>query len=158
MMMHEQQQATLERTEPPMLLVRPTVSHRLVQLRQRRGLLELGNAMKVALAPAGDDVGAGGISAARNDDRVDRAACTGCALCVARVPEIMALDTQQKAVPRGGRHEWSPADGDFVRCCPEGAIRVIPATDVWRDDVRRPIFPVASSVPGARQNGGTTAR
>ncbi len=163
MMMHEQQQATLERwTEPPMLLVRPTVSHiGWFSFANVEELLELGyNAMKAALADLPVMMSAtGGIFPRREMTiEVDRAACTGCALCVARVPEIMALDTQQKAVPRGGRHEWSPADGDFVRCCPEGAIRVIPATDVWRDDVRRPIFPVASSVPGARQNGGTTAR
>jgi NTE family protein len=90
---------------------------------------------------------------------VDQAACTGCALCVARAPDIMTIDAALKAHPITPRHEWSPADGAFVRCCPVGAIHVVePTANVWRDDGPPPIFPEASSVPSVHQHGGSAAR
>jgi ferredoxin len=57
---------------------------------------------------------------------VDRAACTGCALCVARAPGVMALDESQKAYAVLPRQEWSPADGAFAHCCPVNAIHAQP--------------------------------
>jgi NTE family protein len=55
---------------------------------------------------------------------VDQAKCNGCGLCVAGAPDLMALDLQGKAHPRRPVVDWSPADGEFVRHCPTGAIHV----------------------------------
>jgi len=55
---------------------------------------------------------------------VDRARCTGCGACVALAPRLMALDGAQKAFTLTNIVEWSPADGDFVRHCPTGALTV----------------------------------
>ena len=153
MMMHQQQQHDLESwTAPPMLLVRPKVSHiGWFSFSHVEELLQIGyDAMREALHHLNQTVNApGGIFPKRQVEiTVNRATCTGCALCVARAPGIMALDGERKAYPLSARHEWSPADGAFVHCCPEDAITVGPVDEVWRDDARPPIFPVASSVPG----------
>lgn len=153
MMMHEQQQHALERWKsPPMLLVRPKVSHiGWFSFAHIDELLEVGySATRDALRDLHATLAAsGGIFPRRLVDvSVDRAACTGCALCVARAPEVMALDREQKAFPTIGRHLWSPADGAFVHCCPVDAIQVVPASDQWRDGHPQPIFSEASSVPG----------
>lgn len=163
MMMHEQQQHALELwSTPPLLLVRPPVSHiGWFSFAHTEELLELGyTATRDALAHLDVMLKATGGIFPRREVRivVDRAACTGCALCVARAPDVMALDAEQKAVPVTEKHDWSPADSAFVQCCPEGAIDVVPASEMWRDDAQRPIFPEASSVPGARRKGGTAAR
>ena len=153
MMMHEQQQHALEAwTAPPMLLVRPKVSHiGWFSFSHVEELLQIGyDAMRDALHHLNQAVKApGGIFPKRQVEiTVNRTTCTGCALCVARAPGIMALDGERKAYPITARHEWSPADGAFVHCCPEDAITVAPVEEVWRDDAPSPIFPVASSVPG----------
>lgn len=153
MMMHEQQQHALELWKtPPMLLIRPKVSHiGWFSFSHVEELLEVGyTATRDALRDLDAMLRApGGIYPRRDVEIVvDRAACTGCALCVARAPEVMALDAAQKAYPLTSRHEWSPADGAFVRCCPVGAIQAIAATDVWRDGDPQPIFQEALSVPG----------
>lgn len=153
MMMHGQQQRALEAwTAPPMLLVRPKVSHiGWFSFSHVEELLQIGyDAMRSALGHLDQMLEApGGIFPKRQVEIVvDRAACTGCALCVARAPGIMALDGEHKAYPISARHEWSPADGAFVHCCPEDAISVRQGAEVWRDDAQPPIFPVASSVPG----------
>lgn len=153
MMMHEQQQHALEAwTAPPMLLVRPKVSHiGWFSFSHVEELLQIGyDAMRDALHHLNEAVQApGGIFPKRQVEiTVNRGTCTGCALCVARAPGIMALDAERKAYPITARHEWSPADGAFVHCCPEDAITVVPVEEVWRDDAPAPIFPVASSVPG----------
>ncbi len=154
MMMHEQQQHALEAwTSPPMLLVRPKVSHiSWFSFSHTDELLERGyRAMETALRDIDVMLRApGGIFPRRDVEIVvDRELCTGCALCVARAPALMALDAEQKAYPIQPRQEWSPADGAFVRCCPEGAILTPAAADVWRDTGQYPIFLGASSVPGA---------
>lgn len=163
MMMHEQQQHALELwSSPPMLLVRPPVSHiGWFSFSHTEDLLNLGyTSMRDALKDVDVMLRAPGGIFPRREVRisVDRDKCTGCALCVARAPHVMALDEAQKAYPVTEKHDWSPADSAFVRCCPEGAIEALPVTDVWRDDAQRPIFPVASSVPGVRQNGDSAAR
>jgi NTE family protein len=155
MMMHEQQQQSLERWKsPPLLLVRPKVSHiGWFSFSHVEELLEVGyTATKSALRDL--DVmrqSRGGIYPRRVVDvLVDRETCTGCAMCVVRAPEYMALDGEQKAYPLTRRHQWSPADGAFVDCCPVDAIHTVPVADVWRDGDPEPIFQVASSVPGSR--------
>ncbi len=155
MMMHEQQQHALERWKsPPMLLVRPKVSHiGWFSFSHVEELLEVGyTATRNALRDLHVTLGAtGGIFPRRLVDViVDRDTCTGCALCVTRAPDIMALDAEQKAYPLARRHRWSPADGAFVHSCPVNAIKAVPTAQKWRDDEPQPIFPEASSVPGAR--------
>ena len=54
---------------------------------------------------------------------VDRERCTGCGLCVALAPNLMALDGERKAYALTHEVSWAPADGDFVRHCPTEAIR-----------------------------------
>ena len=127
MMMHEQQQQTLEHwTSPPLLLVRPAVSHiGWFSFTHVDELLQIGyDAMKAALVDFPVMLTAqGGIFPRREASIVvNREACTGCGLCVARAPRIMALDRSQKAYPLAQGNVWSPADADFIRCCPENAI------------------------------------
>ncbi len=155
MMMHEQQQHVLEKwTAPPMLLIRPKVSHiSWFSFSHTDELLNRGyEATKAALRDLDVMLRApGGIYPRREVQIVvDRDACTGCGLCVARAPGIMVLDEERKAYPLQPLQEWSPADGAFVRCCPEGAILTPSGADVWRDTGQYPIFLGASSEPGSR--------
>ena len=53
---------------------------------------------------------------------VDQDKCTGCGLCVALAPHVMALDARRKAYPLTRRVAWSPNEGDFARQCPVEAI------------------------------------
>lgn len=129
MMMHEQQQDVLERwSSPPLLLVRPKVSHiGWFSFTHVEELLLAGyDATKAALIDLPRLLRAPRGIFPRRQVRisVDRAACTGCALCVVRAPAMMALDDQGKAFPQMPLQDWSPADGAFVRSCPEGAIHV----------------------------------
>lgn len=133
MMMHAQQQRALERwTSPPMLLVRPRVSHiDWFSFSHNAELLENGyQATREALRDLDTVLRApGGIFPRRTVQiLVDREACTGCAMCVARAPATMALDTQRKAYPLSRTHDFSPADGAFVRVCPVDAISVVPVS------------------------------
>jgi NTE family protein len=131
-MMHAQQQYSLETwTSPPMLLVRPPVSHiGWFSFNHTEELIASGyKSMKDALGQLDTLLRApGGIfPRKRMQISVDRETCTGCAMCVARAPKLMALDEQRKAYPISALHDWSPADGDFVRHCPVDAIHVTPA-------------------------------
>lgn len=131
-MMHAQQQDNLEKwTSPPMLLVRPPVSH--IGWFKFGHTEELINSGYESMRNALENMDAllrapGGIfPRKRMQISVDRERCTGCAMCVARAPHIMALDDQRKAYPFAHMHDWSPADGDFVRICPVDAIHATPA-------------------------------
>ena len=131
MMMHEQQQHALERwTSPPMLLIRPKVSHiGWFSFSHTDELLAAGyECTRDALRDLDALLRApGGIFPKRTVHiDVDRAACTGCGLCVTRAPLHMALDVEHKAYPLSATQVWSPADGAFVRACPTRAIRVSP--------------------------------
>ena len=133
MMMHEQQQATLDRwTTPPLLLVRPKVSHiGWFSFSHVEELLQMGyDAMKAALVHLDTMLAAPGGIFPRTEVEivVARDRCTGCALCVARSPGLMALDAQRKAYPLVRVHEFSPADGAVAACCPMGAISVQPVS------------------------------
>jgi NTE family protein len=55
---------------------------------------------------------------------VDKDACSGCRICAALAPRAMGIDGSGKAFARTEVVDWSPADGDFVRHCPTGAIEV----------------------------------
>lgn len=131
MMMHEMQQASLERwAGPPMLLVRPKVAHiGWFSFSHVEALLQIGyDATREALPHLLETLSApGGIfPRQRIEIVVDRQRCTGCGVCVAQAPRLMALDDEQRAFPRHSVHEFSPADGDFVRNCPVAAISVTP--------------------------------
>ncbi|MCC6242995.1 MAG: patatin-like phospholipase family protein [Gemmatimonadaceae bacterium] len=129
MMMHEQQQHALERwSSPPMLLIRPKVSHiGWFSFGHTEELLAAGyDATREALHDLDELLRApGGIFPKRSVElSVDRDACTGCGQCVARAPRLMALDVDLKAYPLSGHQVWSPADGAFLRGCPVGAIHL----------------------------------
>ena len=128
-MMHSLQEAPLQHwTGPPMLLVRPRVSH--------VGWFAFGHVPEViaegyraateALTHMSDLLCAPGGIFPRRTVRVtvDRERCTGCGTCVALAPHTMGLDATRKAYAHTHDHSWSPADGDFVKHCPTAAISV----------------------------------
>ena len=131
-MMHALQDISLAHwAGPPMLLVRPRVGHvgwfsfahtdELIREGYRAGVEALTHWDEVTHAT-------GGVFPRRRVRvNVDRDRCTGCGLCVALEPMLMALDGDRKAYARHAA-EWSPASGDFVRHCPAHALSV--STDV----------------------------
>ena len=64
---------------------------------------------------------------------VDKRKCIGCGLCVALAPDLMGMGSDGRAFARELVVSWSPADGDFVHHCPTFAISAervgaVPAT------------------------------
>jgi NTE family protein len=128
-MMHALQEHPLNRWEgPPMLLVRPRVSHigwfafghtdELVAEGYRATTEALRDLDALFTAP-------GGIFPRRMVRlTVDRGRCTGCGLCIALAPRTMGGDASGKAYALTREVPWSPADGDFVKHCPTNAITV----------------------------------
>jgi NTE family protein len=126
-MMHSLQQYPLTHWHgPPMILIRPKVSHigwftfghtaELIEEGYRAACLALDHIETTLQAP-------GGIFPRRLVQiSVDRERCTGCGICPALAPAIMGLDSQRKAFARSRLLEWSPADGGFVHACPTNAI------------------------------------
>jgi NTE family protein len=55
---------------------------------------------------------------------VNQEKCTGCGLCAALAPQVMGLDLQGKAFAKQEVLDWTPADGEFVRHCPQQAIEI----------------------------------
>lgn len=131
-MMHALQEAPLARwSGPPMLLIRPRVSHigwfnfghvdELVDAGYRAATSALRHLNELLCAP-------GGIYPRRSVRVVvDRDRCTGCGTCVAMAPGTMGLDGARKAYVLTHVLSWSPADGDFVKHCPTNAIAVVEA-------------------------------
>lgn len=140
MMMKRLQQFPLDGWEgPPMLLIRPRISHvgwfdfgrvdEVVAEGYRAAVEALAWWSAVTAAP-------GGIYPRRRVHvMVDRERCTGCGLCVALAPQLMALDAHGKAYALTSTVDWSPADGSFVGQCPTNAIlcggeeRTLPIAD-----------------------------
>ena len=128
-MMHALQESPLARwSGPPMLLVRPRISHiswfsfddtpQLIAEGYRAAHEALDHLSEALAVP-------GGVFPRRTVRlTVDEERCTGCGLCVALAPQIMGLDARRKAYALTHGLEWSPADGDFVRHCPTDAIGV----------------------------------
>ena len=128
-MMHALQETPLTHwAGPPMLLIRPRVGHvpwfsfghteELLREGYRAATEALGGWDVVAAA-------AGGVFPRRQVSvHVDQARCTGCGLCVALEPRLMALDARRRAFAVSAPVEWSPASGDFVRHCAAQAISV----------------------------------
>ena len=130
-MMHALQLHPLERwSGPPMILIRPRVSHiGWFSFKHADELIEAG--YKAAVEALRD------FDACVNSESgifprrqvaisVDREKCIGCTLCVALAPRVMAMDETGKAVARVPVVDWSPADGDFVHHCPTYAIHADP--------------------------------
>jgi NTE family protein len=130
-MMHALQLAPLEHwAGPPMILIRPRVSHiGWFSFTRADELIEAGyRAAMEALSGFENccDSDSGIFPRRTMRVTVDRAKCIGCTLCVALAPQVMMMDDVGKAVPWTPEVEWSPADGDFVQHCPTYAIEVTP--------------------------------
>jgi NTE family protein len=116
---------------PPMLLVRPRVNQwGWFTFEHTRQIIDEGyRAASAALASLDELLEARRGIFPRRDVRVEvePARCIGCGTCVALAPTLMRLDAQRKAYAEVNSVSWSPADGEFVRHCPTGAITVKPA-------------------------------
>lgn len=128
-MMHALQVSELSDWKgPPMLLLRPPVSHHnWFSFTNTAGLIEAGyKAASRALDQIGDTLVSGsGIHPRRMVElSVDTGRCIGCGLCVALAPDVMAMGNDGKAHAKLSSLEWSPADGNFVQECPTEAITV----------------------------------
>lgn len=119
--------AFARRTSPPTILVRPRIadigwfdfgrSEELADAGYRATKAALADWQRIVEEPSG-------IFPRRALQlAVDQDRCTGCGLCVALAPHVMALDGRRKAYPLTRRVAWSPNEGDFVRQCPTEAIR-----------------------------------
>ena len=130
-MMHALQLAPLEHwAGPPMVLIRPKVSHiGWFNFAHADEVIDAGyRAAKEALENFDQcfDAQTGIFPRRAMRVTVDRDKCIGCTLCAALAPQVMAMDDSGKAYPWTSEVEWSPADGDFVQHCPTYAIDVKP--------------------------------
>ena len=130
-MMHALQLSPLEHwSTPPMILIRPRVSHiGWFSFAHADELIEAGYKAAIEALQHFDACVAAnsGIFPRRVVKiSVDREKCIGCTLCVALAPQLMAMDASGKAVARVPSVDWSPADGDFVHHCPTYAITADP--------------------------------
>ena len=130
-MMHALQLAPLEHwAGPPMVLIRPKVSHiGWFNFAHADEVIDAGyRAAKEALENFDQcfDAQTGIFPRRAMRVTVDRDKCIGCTLCAAMAPQVMAMDDSGKAYPWTSEVEWSPADGDFVQHCPTYAIEVTP--------------------------------
>jgi len=126
-MMHALQLAPFESwSKPPMILIRPKVNHiGWFSFENTDELLEAGYTAAMEACKHYEECIAWGVGVFPRramQITVDRDKCIGCTLCTAMAPDLMAMDSQQKAYPLQPVVEWSPADGDFVHHCPTYAI------------------------------------
>ena len=131
-MMHALQLSPLaDWAGPPMILIRPRVSHiGWFSFSHTEELIGAGyRAAMEALQhlETGFDAETGIFPRRAMRVSVDRDKCIGCTICVALAPQVMEMDASGKAVPRMPVVDWSPADGDFVHHCPTYAISAEPA-------------------------------
>jgi len=147
-MMHALQESPLVRwSGPPMILVRPRVSHiNWFSFANTDELIEEGYRATIdALTEWDDCLNAATGVFPRHEFAlaVNRPKCIGCGLCVALAPEYMAMDASGIAYARETTVDWSPANGDFVRHCPTAAIdavavneRAMATSQEWRAEGR----------------------
>ena len=128
-MMNSLQDLALQRRAgPPMLLVRPKLTNvDWFDFGKSDELAAEGyRATREALAhewPRFIDHPGGIFPRRRLQVIVDQDKCTGCGLCVALAPHVMAFDANRRAYAVTRHVEWSPNEGSFVRHCPTNAIR-----------------------------------
>src|SRR5258705_2105907 len=126
-MMHALQLAAFATwTRPPMILIRPKVNHiGWFSFSHTDELLEAGYTAALEACTHYEECIAWGIGVFPRramQITVDSKKCIGCTLCTALAPDVMAMDSHQKAYPLTPVVEWSPTDGDFVHQCPTLAI------------------------------------
>jgi NTE family protein len=126
-MMHALQLAPFPNwTRPPMILIRPKVNHiGWFSFSHTEELLEAGYTAAMEACKHYEECitwGIGVFPRRAMQITVDREKCIGCTLCASLAPDVMAMDSSQKAYPLTPVVEWSPADGDFVHHCPTFAI------------------------------------
>jgi NTE family protein len=126
-MMHALQLAPFATwARPPMILIRPKVNHiGWFSFTHTDELLEAGYTAAMEACKYFEECISWGIGVFPRRPMqitVDRKKCIGCTLCTALAPDVMAMDSHQKAYPLTPVVEWSPADGDFVHHCPTYAI------------------------------------
>lgn len=113
-------------TRPPMILIRPKVNHiGWFSFSHTDELLEAGYAAAMDACKHYEECITWGIGIFPRRPMkiaVDREKCIGCTLCAALAPDVMAMDSHNKAYPLTPIVEWSPADGDFLHHCPTYAI------------------------------------
>ncbi|CAN5234611.1 hypothetical protein BH23GEM2_BH23GEM2_14610 [soil metagenome] len=148
-MMHALQLAPLVNwSAPPMLLVRPKISHvPWFSFSHAEELIHAGYEAAIEALDAYDaclEEPAGVFPRREIRVEVDPGKCIGCTLCVALAPGTMAMGEDGKAFARTPVVEWSPADGDFVNHCPTLAITAepllpdeMPALEASQADVPR---------------------
>jgi NTE family protein len=138
-MMHALQLSPLDHWNgPPMILIRPRVSHiGWFSFSHTEELIDAGyRAAMEALEHLDACLSAESGIFPRHATKlsVDRDKCIGCTICVALAPQIMEMDETGKARPRMPIVNWSPADGDFVHHCPTYAISAEPAEANGREN------------------------
>lgn len=129
--MHELQIHPLQDWDgAPMVLIRPDLANvGWFDFSQTEFLIQAGyDAATAALRDYTECVtSAGGVFPRRRRRiSVDAAKCVACGLCVSLAPDVMGITGGAPAYPLQPSVVWSPADGDFVRHCPTGAIDVTP--------------------------------
>jgi NTE family protein len=130
-MMHALQMIQLSGwSGPPMILIRPRVAH-LAWFRFDDTAAIITEGYRAAMEALQDleqclDAPGGIFPRQQMQITVDRSRCTGCGLCVSSAPAVMALDLQGRAFARTDFVDWSPADGEFIRHCPTGALSAEP--------------------------------
>jgi NTE family protein len=130
-MMHALQLAPLEHwAGPPMILIRPKVTHiGWFNFSHADEVIDAGYRAAIEALEDFDkcfDADTGIFPLRPMRVTVNRDKCIGCTLCAALAPQVMAMDEFGKAYPWTPDVEWSPADGDFVQHCPTYAIEVTP--------------------------------
>jgi NTE family protein len=126
-MMHALQVGRLDRWRgPPLLLVRPKISHLdWFTMSHTEEMIEAGYSATVEAllqAPRALAYGEGIFPKHEVLLKVDKAACVGCTLCATMSGGLMKMNREGKAFPVQSVVHWSGADGDFVRHCPTNAI------------------------------------
>jgi NTE family protein len=147
-MMHALQLAPLEHwAGPPMVLIRPKVSHiGWFNFTQADEVIDAGYRAATEALENFDqcfEAETGIFPRRAMRVTVNRDKCIGCTLCAALAPQVMAMDKFGKAYPWTSEVEWSPADGDFVQHCPTYAIDVTPVGGAKENE------PEAVNVPPA---------
>jgi NTE family protein len=155
-MMHALQLVPFEKwTKPPMILIRPKVSHiGWFSFSDTDEVLKAGYTAAMEALEHFEECcaeGTGVFPRQPTEIVVDPEKCIGCELCVALAPALMAMDGRRKAYPMTPIVNWSPADGDFVHHCPTYAIEATRLERGERKGGRTTVDP--TSEPTTRKTG-----